>query len=81
LGRNDESVDFARRAVTIAPEDHDAWIMLGEALLDKGDRAGAQAAVERAAELRPASAPARTLLSRIAATGDPPGASGPAQSP
>lgn len=52
-GRDDEAAQKYRRAVEVYPEFAAAWNNLGSLLLKQGDNLGAQAALQRAAELAP----------------------------
>ena len=55
LGQKDEAVDSFRRLVAVAPNAAQSQMLLGDALFAAGDRAGAMAALDAAAELNPQS--------------------------
>jgi len=63
LRYHEESLRYARAAVNLAPGDLDAWVALGSALLDAGDRPGAAKAFRRAVALDPDRAVALKLPS------------------
>ncbi|MEL6796782.1 MAG: tetratricopeptide repeat protein [Planctomycetota bacterium] len=62
LGR---AVDAAKSVLELAPNDADASVVLGIALLWLRDAAGAEAALQTALRRRPESQPVRTLLVRV----------------
>jgi Flp pilus assembly protein TadD len=71
-GRTDESVAILRRSVAAVPDAAAAHYALGLALVRAGDRAGARASLERAAELAPAEPIyATTLAVALHDWGDP----------
>ena len=65
LGRSDEALELARRAVELDPVNPDSWAQLGEIMYFKGQLAGAEADVKKSLELSPDTWPGPSLLSQI----------------
>jgi putative PEP-CTERM system TPR-repeat lipoprotein len=55
LGQKDEAVESFRRLVSLTPDAAQSQMLLGDALFAAGDRGGAMAALDAAAELSPES--------------------------
>ena len=62
LERWEEALRYTRRAVEIAPDNPNAWVGLGGALVRTGDRRGAREAFSRAFQLDSGNAAARKAL-------------------
>ncbi|HEX2570972.1 MAG TPA: HEAT repeat domain-containing protein [Polyangia bacterium] len=65
LHRDDQALDYARRAVALAPVDAQAQLRLAELLERRGDEAGALDAYRRARELDPRQFRAHLALARL----------------
>jgi cytochrome c-type biogenesis protein CcmH/NrfG len=69
--RPDQAEKWYRRALDVDPINSDLHVMLGELLLDRGDRDGARREAEAALRWRPNGLAATRLLSRALAPPEP----------
>ena len=75
-GRWEEAVTVNQRLLAMVPGDVETWNRLGKALLEVGDRAGAQGAFEHSLAISPNNVIARKNLERLARFKAAPPASG-----